>query len=94
MLLLAAAGMVMMAMAGDLVTTFIGLETMSLAVYVLTASRRGSRRASEGAMKYFLMGAFATAFLLYGIALIYGATGTTDLAIIAERLQQRGQDPA
>jgi len=93
MLLLAAAGMVMMAMAGDLVATFIGLETMSLATYVLTASRRGSRRASEGAMKYFLMGAFATAFLLYGIAFMYGATATTDLALIAERLHQRGQDP-
>ncbi|HWM88010.1 MAG TPA: NADH-quinone oxidoreductase subunit N [Kofleriaceae bacterium] len=93
MLLLAAAGMVMMAMAGDLVATFLGIETMSLAVYVLTASRRGSRRATEGAMKYFLMGAFATAFLLYGIALIYGATGTTDLVLIAERLAERGQDP-
>lgn len=93
MLLLAAAGMVMMAIAGDLVATFLGLETMSLAVYVLTASRRGSRRASEGAMKYFLMGAFATAFLLYGMALLYGATGTTDLTLIAERLRERGQDP-
>ena len=93
MLLLAAAGMVVMAMAGDLVATFLGIETMSLAVYVLTASRRGSRRATEGAMKYFLMGAFATAFLLYGIALIYGATGTTDLTLIAERLATRGQDP-
>jgi NADH-quinone oxidoreductase subunit N len=93
MLLLAAAGMVMMAMAGDLVATFLGIETMSLAVYILTASRRNSRRATEGAMKYFLMGAFATAFLLYGIALIYGATGTTDLALIAERLRERGQDP-
>jgi len=93
MLLLAAAGMAMMAMAGDLVATFLGLETMSLAVYVLTASRRGSRRATEAAMKYFLMGAFATAFLLYGIALLYGATGTTDLVLIAERLRERGQDP-
>jgi NADH-quinone oxidoreductase subunit N len=93
MLLLAAAGMVMMAMAGDLVATFLGLETMSLAVYVLTASRRGSRRATEGAMKYFLMGAFATAFLLYGIALIYGATGTTDLVLISERLRDSGQEP-
>jgi NADH-quinone oxidoreductase subunit N len=93
MLLLAVSGMVMMAMAGNLVATFLGIETMSLAVYVLTASRRGSRRATEGAMKYFLMGAFATAFLLYGIAFIYGATGTTDLALIAERLRERSQDP-
>ncbi|HTE54392.1 MAG TPA: NADH-quinone oxidoreductase subunit N [Kofleriaceae bacterium] len=93
MLLLAVSGMVIMAMAGDLVATFLGIETMSLAVYVLTALRRGSRRATEGAMKYFLMGAFATAFLLYGIALIYGATGTTDLTLIAERLRTGGQDP-
>ncbi|HUS67096.1 MAG TPA: NADH-quinone oxidoreductase subunit N [Kofleriaceae bacterium] len=93
MLLLAAAGMVMMAMAGDLVAVFIGLETMSLAVYVLCASRRGSRRSTEGAMKYFLMGAFASAFLLYAIALMYGATGTTDLARIAEAMPTKGQEP-
>jgi len=93
MLLLSACGMVMMAMAGDLVATFIGLETMSLAVYVLCALRRGSRRASEAAMKYFLMGALASAFLVYGIALLYGATGTTDLALIAERMSDRGQQP-
>jgi NADH-quinone oxidoreductase subunit N len=93
MLVLATAGMVIMAMAGDLVATFIGLETMSIAVYVLCALRRGSRRATEGAMKYFLMGAFASAFLVYGIALLYGATGTTDLALIAQRLGEHGQDP-
>jgi NADH-quinone oxidoreductase subunit N len=86
LLLLATAGMAMIAMAGDLVTVFLGIETMSIAVYVLCASRRRSRRSSEGAMKYFLMGAFATGFLLYGIALLYGATGTTDLALIAQRL--------
>jgi NADH-quinone oxidoreductase subunit N len=93
MLLLSACGMVMMAMAGDLVAIFIGLETMSLAVYVLCASRRGSRRSTEAAMKYFLMGAFASAFLLYGIALMYGATGTTDLAQIAARMADKGQEP-
>jgi NADH-quinone oxidoreductase subunit N len=93
MLLLAAAGMVMMAMAGDLVSIFLGLETMSLAVYVLCASRRGSRRSSEGAMKYFLVGAFASAFLIYGIALMYGATGTTDLTRIAAAMNEKGQQP-
>ena len=93
MLLLSLCGMVMMAMAGDLVATFLGLETMSLAVYVLCASRRGSRRSTEGAMKYFLMGAFASAFLIYGIALVYGATGTTDLRLIAERMADKGQEP-
>jgi NADH-quinone oxidoreductase subunit N len=71
--------MAMLAMAGNLVTVFIGVETMSIAVYVLTAARRRSRRSAEGAMKYFLMGAFATGFLIYGIALVYGATGTTGI---------------
>ena len=79
LLLLSAAGMAMLAMAGNLVTVFIGIETMSISVYVLVASRRRSRRSAEAAMKYFLMGAFATGFLLYGIALIYGATGTTGI---------------
>ncbi len=86
LLLLAAAGMVMMVTAGDLVTIFIGIETMSLAVYVLTAMRHNSLRSSEAAMKYFLMGAFATGFLLYGIALIYGATGHTNLTAVAAHL--------
>ncbi|HET6613325.1 MAG TPA: NADH-quinone oxidoreductase subunit N, partial [Kofleriaceae bacterium] len=92
-LLLSAAGMVMLAMAGDLVTVFIGIETMSLGVYVLTASRRRSRRGAEAAMKYFLMGAFATAILLYGIALCYGATGTTSLAGIRAAIAGAGPTP-
>lgn len=86
LMLLAAAGMSMIAMAGDLVTVFIGIETMSLAVYVMTAARRKSRAGSEGAMKYFLMGAFASGFLVYGMALLYGATGTTNLKAIAHVL--------
>jgi NADH-quinone oxidoreductase subunit N len=91
-LLLAASGMAIMAMAGDLAAIFLGIETMSLAVYVLTALRRGSLRSSEAAMKYFLMGAFATGFLLYGIALIYGATGATNLLEVREALS--GAPPA
>jgi NADH-quinone oxidoreductase subunit N len=82
-LLLSATGMVMLAQAGNLTTVFIGIETMSIAVYVMCALRRRSRRGNEAAMKYFLMGAFATGFLLYGIALIYGAAGTTSLVIVA-----------
>jgi NADH-quinone oxidoreductase subunit N len=62
---------------------FLGIETMSLGVYVLTGSFRKNRRSTEAAMKYFLTGAFASGFLLYGIALVYGATGTTKLAGIA-----------
>jgi NADH-quinone oxidoreductase subunit N len=82
-LLLSATGMVMLAQAGNLATVFLGIETMSIGVYVLCALRRRSRRGNEAAMKYFLMGAFATGFLLYGIALIYGAAGTTALVVVA-----------
>ena len=71
--------MMIMAAANDLLVFFLGLETMSIAVYVLTGMWRASARSSEAAMKYFFMGAFATGFLLYGIALIYGATGSTHL---------------
>jgi len=82
--LLATAGMMMLAQALDFVSLFIGLETMSLAVYVLTGSWRRSARSSEGALKYFLIGSFASAVLLYGVALIYGATGTTSLSAIGQ----------
>lgn len=85
-LLLAGTGMIMLAHAAHLATVFIGVETMSIGVYVLTALRRRSRRGNEAALKYFLMGAFATGFLLYGMALIYGATGTTSLVAVRERL--------
>ena len=79
-LLLSASGMVMLAHAANLVTVFLGIETMSIGVYVMTAMRRRSRRGNEAAMKYFLIGAFATGFLMYGMALLYGAAGTTSLA--------------
>src|SRR5262249_4430567 len=65
--------------AEDLLTLFLGLETMSLGVYSLTGFRRASPRSSEAAVKYFLLGSFAAALLLYGGALLYGATGHTDL---------------
>ncbi len=92
-LLLTATGMSILAMAGDLVTVFIGVETMSIGAYVLIALRRQSRRSTEAALKYFLMGAFATAFLLYGIALVYGAIGSTDLGIIGARVSAYASDP-
>jgi NADH-quinone oxidoreductase subunit N len=82
-LLLSASGMVMLAMAGNLVTIFLGVETMSIGVYVMTAMRRQSRRSNEAAMKYFLVGAFATGFLMYGLALIYGAAGTSKLVAMS-----------
>jgi NADH-quinone oxidoreductase subunit N len=78
-MLLSASGMVMLAHAANLVTIFLGIETMSIGVYVMTAMRRRSRRGNEAAMKYFLIGAFATGFLVYGMALLYGAAGTTSL---------------
>jgi NADH-quinone oxidoreductase subunit N len=83
LLLCATLGMIVMAAANDLITMFLGLELMSLALYVLVGFRRGSLESNEAALKYFLLGAFASGFLLYGIALIYGATGTTSLPRIA-----------
>lgn len=85
--LLAVTGMVLMAAAGDLVVLFLGLELMSIAVYALTGMSRLELRSSEAALKYFLLGAFASAFLLYGIAMAYGAFGTTKLAPIAAQLE-------
>jgi len=92
LVLFAVTGMVLMAAANDLIVFFLGLETMSVAVYVLTGIWRASSRASEAAMKYFLMGAFATGFLLYGIALIYGATGSTNLSEISAYLIELPED--
>jgi NADH-quinone oxidoreductase subunit N len=86
MILFATFGMILMAAGNDLMVFFLGLETMSVAVYVLTGIQRNSSRSAEAAMKYFLTGAFATGFLLYGIALIYGATGSTNLNEISTYL--------
>jgi NADH-quinone oxidoreductase subunit N len=80
LLLFSTFGAMMLASAGDALTLFLGLETMSIGAYALTAFRRASPRSSEGALKYFLLGSFAAAVLLYGFALLYGATGHTDLA--------------
>jgi NADH-quinone oxidoreductase subunit N len=84
LLMFSAVGAMMLAGAGDLLSLFIGLETMSLGVYAMTGFRRGSRRSTEAALKYFLLGSFAAAILLYGGALLYGATGHTDLAGIGQ----------
>jgi NADH-quinone oxidoreductase subunit N len=92
LILFATVGMILMAAANDLMVFFLGLETMSMAVYVLTGLWRASSQASEAAMKYFLMGAFATGFLLYGIALIYGATGSTNLNQISAYLVEAPTD--
>lgn len=90
LLMLSAVGAMMLAGAGDLLSLFIGLETMSLGVYVLTGFRRSSPRSTEASMKYFLLGSFAAGLLLYGGALLYGATGHTDLAGIGLRIAESG----
>src|SRR5229473_2517719 len=94
LLLFATSGMMLMASAGDLVIVFLGLEILSIATYVLAGFRRTDVRSNESSLKYFILGSFASAFLLYGIALIYGGTatetlpGTTNIALIAGRLNQ------
>jgi NADH-quinone oxidoreductase subunit N len=90
LILLASSGMMLLAAARDLMIVFLGIELMSVAVYALAGMNRRSVRSAEGALKYFLLGAFSTAFLLYGIALVYGATGTTGLHEIGLRVQQHG----
>ncbi|HEY9431650.1 MAG TPA: NADH-quinone oxidoreductase subunit N [Blastocatellia bacterium] len=82
LLLFGTAGMLMLASAGDLVMVFLGLEIASITTYVMAGYRRYDARANESSLKYFLLGSFATAFLLYGMALVYGATGTTNIAKI------------
>lgn len=90
LVLLSTCGMVFMALANDLMVIFIALEVMSVGVYVLSGMLRGDARSIEAAMKYFLLGAFASGFLLYGIAFLYGATGTTQLDGIAEAIARDG----
>lgn len=85
LILLASSGMMLLAAARDLMIVFLGVELMSISVYALAGINRRSEKSAEGALKYFLLGAFSTAFLLYGIALVYGATGTTNLTLIAGR---------
>jgi NADH-quinone oxidoreductase subunit N len=79
LVLFATAGMGVLASARELLTAFIGLELSSISSYILAGFRRDSMKSSEASLKYFLLGSFATAFFLYGIALVYGATGTTNL---------------
>src|SRR5205823_9007855 len=85
--LFATLGMMLMAGGEDLMVIFLGLELMSVAVYVLAGIDRKSGAAAEAALKYFLLGAFASGFLVYGIALVYGATGTTNLTQIATQVR-------
>jgi len=86
LLLFATVGMMFMASGNDLVVIFLGLETSSIATYVMAGLRKSDLRSNESAMKYFILGSFASAFLLYGMALIYGATGSTNITEIALRI--------
>ena len=86
LILFAFVGIVVMVAATDLIVLFLGLETMSMAVYVLAGISKRDARSNEAALKYFIMGAFASGFMLYGIALLYGATGSTVLAKIGSSL--------
>jgi NADH-quinone oxidoreductase subunit N len=90
LVLFAALGMMLMASALDLLVVFLGLELMSLSLYVLAGFFRTRPTGNESAMKYFLLGAFASGFFVYGIALLYGATGTTNLARLAAVLATPG----
>jgi NADH-quinone oxidoreductase subunit N len=93
LLLLSAMGMMLMAAAMDLVIFFLGLELMSICFYVLAGLARRRATSNEAALKYFLLGAFATGFLLYGIALLYGATGTTHIDSIVSGAGTHVQSP-
>lgn len=90
LLLLSATGAVVMTAAGDLITLILGLEIMSLAVYVLSVWRTSARESEEAGMKYFLLGAFASAFMVYGVALTYGATGSFVYGEVAAALRAEG----
>ena len=79
LLLFATVGMMLMASGGDLVMIFLGLEILSIATYVMCGFRKNDLRSNESSLKYFILGSFSSAFLLYGIALVYGATAHTAL---------------
>jgi NADH-quinone oxidoreductase subunit N len=90
LVLFALAGMMLMAAATDLLVIFLALEVLSIAVYVLTGIRRDSPASTEAAFKYFLLGAFSSAFFLYGIAFVYGLTGSTRLDRIGSVIAAQG----
>ncbi len=93
LILCATLGMMFMASGVDLITLFIGLETMAVSFYVLVGFLKPNPRSNEAAVKYFLLGAFSLGILLYGMSLLYGETGTTSLAGIAEALRGRETSP-
>ena len=91
MIIFSVAGMMLMALATDLIMLFLGLELMSICLYVLAGYLRKRLSGNEASLKYFLLGAFITGFILYGIALIYGSTGSLSIDRLVERMQTPGQ---
>jgi NADH-quinone oxidoreductase subunit N len=91
LLLTSILGMVMMSSARDLVSVFVALEFLSIPAYMMAAWRKRDRKSNEAGAKYFLLGVFASAVMLYGMSLLYGATGTTLLTGIGEKITGKGQ---
>jgi NADH-quinone oxidoreductase subunit N len=88
LILFCTVGMVVLASSTDMIMIFLGIEIISISLYILAGVRRKDIKSNEAALKYFLLGAFATGFLLYGMALIYGSTGSTKLAIISKVISE------
>jgi NADH-quinone oxidoreductase subunit N len=94
LILFAALGMMLMVSAGDLISLYVGLEMQSLALYLAAASQVGDQRSSEAGLKYFVLGALASAMLLYGASLVYGFSGTTNFDILSGLFAVGGEDPS
>jgi NADH-quinone oxidoreductase subunit N len=93
LVLFGAVGMMLMTSSVELLMVFIGLEISSISTYILAGFRKGKAQGAESSIKYFLLGSFATAFFLYGIALVFGATGSTSIATIAASIAAQGFSP-
>ena len=93
LLLFSVVGMMIMAMAKDLIVVFLSLELLSIPLYVLAGFARTRTGSQESALKYFLLGAFSSAFQVYGIALVYGATQSTSFANISKSIALQGSTP-
>lgn len=94
LVLFATAGMGILAGANELVTAFVGLEMSSISTYILAGFRRHAEKSNEASLKYFLLGSFATAFFLYGVAMVYGATGSTKIDAVQSFLAAQSRTPA
>src|SRR3990170_1156232 len=90
LMLFALSGMMIMASGTDLLSIYVGLELMALSIYVLTGFIQYNGRSNEAAMKYVILGAFSSGVLLYGISLVYGVTGTTQLSDLAAAVKNQG----